>query len=114
MSSFQNRLRGKQIGERIIVDPYGSRKLNGGLFIARLTSDNADFDKELQNHFECQDSKGRPSVERIRKNVEIVSSKPHWLLLLDPFIAGYSLKRHIFGKLPRIHANHTIRGNDDR
>ncbi|KAF2131249.1 P-loop containing nucleoside triphosphate hydrolase protein [Dothidotthia symphoricarpi CBS 119687] len=36
-------------------------------------------------------------MEHIQKNVKIVSSKPHWLLLLDPYIAGYSLKSYTWG-----------------
>ncbi|KAL9620354.1 MAG: hypothetical protein Q9160_005153 [Pyrenula sp. 1 TL-2023] len=100
---FKVELMRKQIGERIIIDPYGCRTLGHGLSVARLTSDNANLDDELRIHFERQVSKSRPSAERIRKNVEIVSSKPHWLLLLSPFIAGYSLKRHEFGKRLTIH-----------
>jgi hypothetical protein len=86
--------------ERIIIDPYGYRKYSGlSRSLTRLTSENTEFDEELRNHFEYQGSKGRPSAERIQKNVEIVSSKPHWFLILEPFIAGYSLKEYQFSKL---------------
>lgn len=83
--------------ERIIVDPYGSRVLGEfATSLTRLTSEHAALDEELRFYFENAPSKGRPSLNRIQKNMEYVSMKPHWLLLLDPFVAGYSLRTREF------------------
>lgn len=85
----------------MIIDPYGYHTLGGyGSSLARLTSEDTTLDDELRSHFESPEAKARPSVERIQRNAAFMSMKPHWLLLLHPFIAGFSLKSYQFSKYP--------------
>jgi hypothetical protein len=92
-------LMGGQNRDRIIIDPYAYNKFHSKVVLNPLTSENSKFGEEIRSHYlngvhrVC-----RPNAQRIQKNTEIVSSRPQWLLLLDPHITGYSLSTYRFSR----------------
>ncbi|KAK1907647.1 hypothetical protein P3342_005975 [Pyrenophora teres f. teres] len=97
---------------RIIIDPYACRQFgwSSALVVTRLTSDDRSLDDELREHYQssviC-----RPSGDRIKMSKKFVASNPHWLLLLDPYIAGYSLDTREFTKF-YVDDIHSVKWND--
>ncbi|KAL7773940.1 hypothetical protein CFE70_003908 [Pyrenophora teres f. teres 0-1] len=97
---------------RIIIDPYACRQFGWSsvLVVTRLTSDDRSLDDELREHYQSS-VVCRPSGDRIKMSKKFVASNPHWLLLLDPYIAGYSLDTREFTKF-YVDDIHSVKWND--